>query len=895
MQGKTELAARYDHREVESRWYDFWEQKNAFHAQDVSEKEPFCIVIPPPNVTGSLHMGHALTVTIEDIMIRWHRMLGHNTLWMPGTDHAGIATQMVVERELKRTEHKTRHDIGREEFVKRVWQWKEQYGNRISLQLRALGSSLDWQRERFTMDAQLSRAVREVFVRLYEEGLVYRAHRLINWCPRCQTALSDLEVEHDEGHAGSLWHIAYPVTGEPGREVVVATTRPETMLADTAVAVHPEDERYTDLVGKTVTLPLVGRQIPVVADDILVDREFGSGVVKVTPGHDFNDFETGLRHNLPMISMLDSWAKTTDVCGKYAGVDRFEARKMVLADLEVEGFLRKTESHSLSIGKCQRCETIVEPMLSDQWFVRTKPLAEPAVAAVEDGRVRIIPESHTKTYFHWMRNIQDWCISRQLWWGHQIPAWYCRTCGHVNVSREDVTACAACGSGEVVRDEDVLDTWFSSALWPFSTLGWPEDTPALKTFYPTNVMETGYDILFFWVARMMMMGMKFMGEPPFKTVYLHGMVLDKHGQKMSKVKGNVVDPLDVTQEVGADSLRFYLAVMSGQERSLRFDMERVVGYRNFINKVWNAARFALNHISELPAEPFSPQTLVLSLADRWILSRLAQTVSRVSSALEEYRFDIAADTLYHFFWHEFCDWYIEMVKTPLADDTHTERKHAAMRVLAHALDVSLRLLHPIMPYVTEELWQKLPVPRHSASMSGVTDTIVLASYPRPDAESRDEQAEREMAAIQETVTAIRTIRSETRVPPAAKIAVVVRADGFVRATLERHASYVTDLARLESLTVSSDASRPKASATAVVQGAAIYVPLEGLIDFEQEKQQLAKEIARIESYVAATRKKLENESFVSRAPAEVVQTEREKIAAAEASLERLRDTLVSIG
>jgi len=889
-----ELAPRYDHTEVESHWYRRWEERDAFHAEDESDRRPFSIVIPPPNVTGILHMGHALTVTIEDVMIRWHRMLGDNTLWLPGKDHAGIATQMVVERELKKSERKTRHDLGREEFIRRVWEWKERYGDRISEQLRVMGSSLDWARERFTMDEQLSRAVREVFVRLYEEGLIYRAQRLINWCPRCQTALSDLEVDYEEGYKGHLWHIAYPITGKPGRELVVATTRPETMLGDTAVAVHPDDGRYKDLIGRTVTLPLLGREIPIIADAILVDPTFGSGVVKVTPGHDFSDFETGLRHDLPIVSILDEWAKTTEAAAPYAGIDRFEARERVLADLTAQGLLRKVEDHVHPIGRCQRCETILEPMLSTQWFIHTKPLAEPAIRAVEDGRTRIIPEQWTKTYFHWMHNIQDWCISRQLWWGHQIPAWYCDNCGEVTVSRTDVTACGKCGSSHVERDPDVLDTWFSSALWPFSTLGWPDDAPALRTFYPTSVMETGHDILFFWVARMMMMGLKFMGDVPFRTVYLHGMVLDKQGRKMSKVKGNVVDPLDITRDVGADSLRFYLAVMSGQGRSIRFDMERVIGYRNFINKVWNAARFALLYIADLPPEPFDAEKLGLGLADRWMLSRLNRTVAEVTTALEAFQFDEAAERLYHFFWHEFCDWYIELSKAALNDRLSPEANLAARRVLAHTLDVSLRLLHPFMPFVTEEIWQRLPVPRPSRGRKAETEMIILAAWPDADGSLADDEAERQMALVQEVITAVRTIRSEMSLPPAKEIAVHIRAEGEELEILHRHRGYMADLARLGETRIAPDVARPPASATTVLGAIAVYVPLAGLIDLDAETRRIEKEIEKVEGFIAGTQRKLENQSFVERAPAEVVEAERQKIATNEAVLDRLRHTLAAV-
>ena len=891
MAQEHELASRYDHHEVESHWYDRWDSSGAFHAEDASERPPFSIVIPPPNVTGSLHMGHALTLTIEDIMIRWHRMRGDNTLWMPGTDHAGIATQMVVERQLQRTEKLSRHDLGREKFLEKVWEWKKQYGDRISTQARSLGASLDWERERFTLDPGYQKAVREAFVSLYEEGLIYRAYRLINWCPRCHTALSDLEVEHEEGHAGHLWHIAYPVK-DSDRELVVTTTRPETMLGDTAVAVHPEDDRYRDLIGKTVILPLLGREIPVIADDILVDKEFGSGVVKVTPGHDINDFETGLRHNLEMISIFDKDARTTAVTGPYADLDRYEAREKVLADLEAQGLLRETEKHTHAIGHCQRCETVLEPMLSDQWFVKTKPLAEPAIEAVQSGRVKIIPESHEKTYFHWMNNIEDWCISRQLWWGHQIPAWYCADCGEMIVSREDPDACPKCG-GHVEQDPDVLDTWFSSGLWPFATLGWPEKTPALDTFYPNDVMETGHDILFFWVARMMMMGLKFMGDVPFHTIYLHGMVLDKNGSKMSKVKGNVIDPLDVTNDVGADSLRFYLAIMSGQGRAIRFDMNRVIGYRNFINKVWNAARFAISYIDEMKPQTFTASELKLSLADRWMLSRLNRAVLEVNNALEQFQFNEATERLYHFFWHEFCDWYIELVKAPL-NGSDPAAKAAAQHVLTHALDVSLRLLHPIMPFVTEEIWQKLPVPRPSLGRDSETDTIALAAYPTADASLIDDAVEERMRVIQEATTAIRTIRSEMNLPPATKIEVLIRADGDRKAILDDARAYISDLARIGSLTIEPDVARPHASATSVVAGVTIYIPLEGLIDLDAERKRLEKEIEKTEKYVVSTTKRLENKNFVERAPAEVVEAEREKVSAGEATIARLRDTLESI-
>ncbi len=881
-----ELAPQYDSEAVESQWYDRWESAGAFHAEEHATGDRFSIAIPPPNVTGSLHLGHALTLTIEDIMIRRNRMQGRNTLWMPGKDHAGIATQMVVERQIVDEEGLTRHDLGREEFLKRVWIWKEQYGSRISDQARKLGASLDWVRERFTLDDDYQRAVREAFVSLYKDGLIYRAYRLINWCPKCHTALSDLEVDHAENHQGNLWHIAYRVK-DSDRELVVATTRPETMLGDTGVAVHPEDERYADLIGSTVILPLIEREIPVVGDDILVDREFGSGVVKVTPGHDLNDFETGLRHDLEMISIFDENACTTSVTGPYSGLDRNDARTRVLEDLEAGGLVRETEDHTHAIAHCQRCETVLEPMLSHQWFVKTEPLAKPAIEAVESGRVRIIPESHEKTYFHWMRNIQDWCISRQLWWGHQIPAWHCEECGEITVARETPDACSKCNSASLKQDPDVLDTWFSSGLWPFATLGWPEKTPALETFYPTSVMETGHDILFFWVARMMMLGMKFMGDVPFRTVYLHGMVLDKKGAKMSKVKRNVVDPLDVIDEVGADSLRFYLAIMSGQGRAIKFDMKRVIGYRNFINKIWNASRFALSYLAEFRADTSGDFTLVRSLADRWMLSRLNRTVDAVTQALDEYRFDDAASTLYHFFWHEFCDWYIELSKSPLNGDD-ADARGAAQQVLTHVLDVSLRLLHPMMPFVTEEIWQKLPIERADGEM------VITADYATSDPSRTDEQAERDMDLVQEIVTAIRTVRSEINLPPQQRIDVHIRAQDEDQSVIDGARAYLVDLARIEHLAVGPDVERPPASSTTAIGGVAVYIPLEGIIDLDSERDRLAKAIGSTEKYVVSTQKKLENENFVSRAPREVIEAEREKVAQAGKTLERLQETLKSI-
>ncbi|MDI7269004.1 MAG: valine--tRNA ligase, partial [Myxococcota bacterium] len=691
----------YDPSSFEERIHRFWLDNDVFAAADRSDRPAFCIVIPPPNITGSLHMGHALTATIQDTIVRYHRMQGFNALWLPGTDHAGIATQMVVEKALA-AEGLTRHDLGRERFVERVWEWKRLYGGRISEQHRALGASVDWRRERFTLDEGLTRAVREAFIRLYEDGLAYRAERLIHWCPRCRTALSDLEVVHAETK-GELWSFAYPLADGAG-EIVVATTRPETMLGDTAVAVHPDDERHRGSIGCAVRHPILGRELPVIGDAILVDPKFGTGAVKVTPAHDPNDFETGGRHGLESIGMLDEDARVTAAGGPFAGMDRFEAREAVKARLTEMGLFRGAREHVHSVGRCQRCETVVEPMLSRQWFVRTKPLAEPAIAAVRDGRTTIIPESWAKTYFHWLEGIRDWCVSRQLWWGHRIPAWYCG-CGRTVVARQDPASCPDCGSVDLRRDEDVLDTWFSSALWPFSTLGWPDDTPALRTFYPTSVMETGYDILFFWVARMMMMGLRLAGDVPFRKVVLHGMVLDAKGRKQSKTRGNAIDPLDVTARHGTDALRFTLASYTAQGQSIKLDEKRIQGYRFFCNKIWNAARFAEGALGEEPVGPV--QARVEDLGNRWILARLDETVEAVRGALDGFRLDEACAALYAFTWHELCDWYIEWSKPTLygREPEGAAAREETRSVLNHALDTTLRLLHPVIPFVTEEMWQ----------------------------------------------------------------------------------------------------------------------------------------------------------------------------------------------
>src|SRR3990170_6253726 len=735
----------FEPKKIEERWYKFWLEKGYFHANENSDKKSYCIVIPPPNITGALHIGHALNNTIQDILTRWKRMEGFNTLWMPGTDHAGIATQNVIERQLL-AEGTDRHKLGREEFVERVWKWKERSGGDIIRQLKRLGASCDWERERFTMDEGLSKAVREVFVRLYDEGLIYKGDRLINWCPRCHTALSDLEVEHEE-QKGHLYHIKYPVKNTSDF-ITIATTRPETMLGDTAVAVNPDDERYKNFTGKIVTLPIVNREIPVIADSY-VDKNFGTGALKITPAHDPNDFEIGTRHNLLQVKVIAEDGTMNENAGKYKGLDRFKCRKALLSDLENEGFLIKVEDYVHSVGKCYRCKTIVEPNLSKQWFVKIKPLSEPALEAVKDGRIRIIPKGWENTYFEWMNNIKDWCISRQIWWGHRIPAWNCLDCGDITVSKTDVKECSKCKSKNIEQESDVLDTWFSSALWPFSTLGWPENTKELEAFYPTSVLVTSFDILFFWVARMIMMGLKFRGDIPFRDVYIHALVRDSEGQKMSKSKGNVIDPLIMMEKYGTDAFRFTLAAFAAQGRDIKLSEERIEGYRNFANKIWNAFRFAMMNLEDyissqdIVGQGFSlavskPEGLPynLQLSDRWIISRLQKAIADTRKGLTEYKFNESAGTIYQFFWHELCDWYIEIIKPRLA--ASPEERKTAQSVLLYVMENSLRLLHPFMPFITEELWQQLP---HKG------DSIMAAEYPVYNEALLNEENEKEMNLI----------------------------------------------------------------------------------------------------------------------------------------------------
>jgi len=843
-----ELSKSYSPEEIESKWYEFWSERGLFRAEVNPKGSPFCIVIPPPNVTGSLHMGHALNSTLQDILVRWKRMLGHKTLWLPGTDHAGIATQNVVERKLEK-EGTSRHSLGRDAFIERVWQWKSEYGGRIIHQLKRLGASCDWSRERFTLDEGLSRAVREVFVRLYKDGLIYRASRLINWCPRCSTALSDLEVEHEEVD-GTLTYIKYPLLDESGY-VVVATTRPETMLGDTAVAVNPKDPRYKDLIGKTLRLPLTDRNIPIIGDES-VDPEFGTGAVKVTPAHDFNDEEIGKRHSLASIKVIDESAKMTPEAGsKYQGLDRYEARKAVLEDLRGLGLIEKISPYRHSVGHCYRCKSTIEPLATPQWYVKIKPLAEPAIEAVRNGSIRIIPEGWLNSYYSWMENIKDWCISRQIWWGHRIPVWYCLDCNEVVVDTDSPKSCPKCGGGSLRQDEDVLDTWFSSALWPFSTLGWPDDTEDLRTFYPTSVLVTAFDILFFWVARMIMMSLKFMKDVPFKDVYIHAIVRDEEGQKMSKSKGNVIDPLVIIEKYGSDAFRFTLAAFAAQGRDIRFSTERVEGYRHFINKLWNAVRF----ISLSESKDSMPPTL----AGKWIESRLSATISEVNDSLREYRFNDAARAIYNFIWHEFCDWYIETAKTePSAETTKT---------LKEVLDSALRLLHPFMPFVTEELWQTIS-DRGSSS-------IMLAPYPTHG--RRDLEAEEQFSLVMDSIIGIRNIRGELNIPPSFELRAYIKTPREeVTSTLKENTRYIKKLARVGELTIGTEVSKPKGSATAVRGGLEIYVLVEG-IDIGKELKRLKKELTKTQESISLIERKLLNEDFVKKAPKDVVEKERQKL------------------
>ncbi|NLG52065.1 MAG: valine--tRNA ligase [Chloroflexi bacterium] len=880
-----EMGKVYDAQAIEQALYDWWEAQGYFQPKIDPDQEPFVISMPPPNVTGALHLGHAITAAVEDALIRYYRLTGRPTLWVPGSDHAGIATQNVVERELAK-EGITRHDLGREKFVERVWEWKKVFHERITNQHRRLGVSCDWTRERFTLDEGLSRAVREAFVRLYERGLIYRGAYLVNWCPRCGTAISDLEVEHEEQDT-SLWFVRY-WTEDRQRYITVATTRPETILGDTAVAVHPEDERFKDMIGAKVRVPFVDRLVPIIADEA-VDPSFGTGAVKVTPAHDPTDYEMGQRHHLPMINVMNDDMTMNANAGPYEGQDRFECRKNIVQDLQEMGDLVKIEPYHHSVGVCQRCDTIVEPRISTQWFVRMKPLAEPALEAVRDGRIRIVPERFAKVYYEWMENIRDWCISRQLWWGHRIPVWYCENCDAEVCSRTDVTECPECG-GPVHQDEDVLDTWFSSALWPFSTLGWPEETEDLAYFYPTSVMETGYDILFFWVARMIMMGLEMTGEAPFHTVYLHGLIRNEEGKKISKSMPDAwrYDPLYMIDEYGQDALRFTLLTGSTPGNDMKLSPARVESNRNFANKIWQAARFVLGNLEDRAAEFVPPKTLdpsaEMDLADRWILSRYHGLVAEVRRLIESFQLGEAGRQLYEFLWGEFCDWYIEMTKVRLRDADQAEAD-MARRVLVYVLQGSLHLLHPYMPFTTEAIWQYLP---HQG------EALIVSRL--PEAGAVDAEAEEQMGGIMELIRAIRNARSEYDVEPARRIAAVIVA-GEQADVLRGQAAVLELLARVDGtkLRIERELDSPPAKAlTLVVPGYVCYLPLADLVDLEKELARLNKELADLDKEIARTDNLLNNQNFVSRAPADVVQKERDKRADYVERREKLQERLTSL-
>jgi len=885
------LPKAYDFRDVEHRWYKEWTEKGLFKATFDPGRPYFSMVIPPPNVTGVLHIGHALNNTLQDILARYKRMDGYNTIWVPGTDHAGIATQIVVERRLN-SEGRSRHDFGREKFIKKVWEWKASSGGRIIEQLKGLGCSCDWSRERFTMDEGLSRAVKEVFVRLYEEGLIYRGNYIINWCPRCHTALADIEVEHKQTE-GQLWYMRYPLAEETKQDtkfITVATTRPETMLGDTAVAVHPEDPRYKDLVGRDLMLPLLNRRIPVVAD-AAVEPEFGTGAVKVTPAHDLNDFEIAKRHGLQSINIFDENGTLIESAGRYAGLDRYEARKRVIIDLKKQGLLEKEEAYELAVGICYRCKTVVEPRLSKQWFVKVAPLAEPALKAVKDKQTILVPASWERTYDEWMTTIRDWCISRQIWWGHRIPAWTCATCGEVLVSRKEPKVCPRCGNTDLEQESDVLDTWFSSAIWPFSTLGWPDKTPELETFYPTSVLITSFDILFFWVARMMMMGLHFMGDVPFKHVYLHALIRDIEGKKMSKSKGNVIDPLTIMEKYGTDAVRFTLASFAAQGRDIKLAEERIEGYRHFVNKIWNAARFVLLNLKTSQgalAEPAEPESFP-DPSERWVLSRLSRVTGTVRMALDEFDFDVAAKELYQFFWHEYCDWYLELAKPALTGD-ETDRQEAARWVALTVFDNSLRLFHPFMPFVTEELWQHLP---------GQRDHIMVSPFPKQVEAWIDVEAEDIIKQVMEVVSSIRNARSELGIHPGAKIIVMALAHSKKAYDfLNSQKKAIATLVGIKTLDLmSKEDLRPKGAATVILEDIEIFIPLEGFVDIEEELRKLTKEEDKLTKELIKTEAKIKNENFLSRAPQEIVQKEFDKINKFQLKLEKIvshKETLEAI-
>ena len=871
-----ELPKVYDPASVEKKVYDMWQKGGYFKGVIDPEKKPFSIVMPPPNVTGQLHMGHALDATLQDILIRYKRMQGYAALWLPGTDHAGIATQIKVEEELRKNEGLTRYDLGREKFLDRVWDWKNKYGDRIVEQQKVLGASCDWDRSSFTMDETRAKSVRETFCELYEKGLIYKGSRIINWCPKCRTALSDAEVEYKD-MPGFFWHIRYPIE-DSDEEFIIATTRPETMLGDSGVAVHPDDERYAHLVGKNAILPLVGRKLPIVADDY-VELGFGTGAVKMTPCHDPNDYEVGLRHGLEQILVIDEDAKIING-GKYNGMDRYEARKAIVADLEEQGYLVKVEPYNHNVGCCYRCGTVVEPLTSPQWFVKMKPLAEAAIEVVKDGRIKFVPERFTKTYMNWMENVHDWCISRQLWWGHRIPAWYCDDCGEITVSRTDACECAHCGSRNIRQEEDVLDTWFSSALWPFSTMGWPEKTPELDYWYPTSVMVTGYDIIFFWVARMIFSGMEQMKEEPFHTVFIHGLVRDSQGRKMSKSLGNGIDPLEMAEKYGADALRFNLITGNSPGNDMRFYVEKCEAMRNFCNKIWNASRFVMMNLTvgdcRLPEK--------LETEDKWILSKLNQVIKEVCDNMDSFELGIAAGKIYDFIWDSYCDWYIELTK-PRLNGEDAAAKESAQRVLLYVLTEILKLLHPFMPFITEEIWQALP---HEG------EALMIAEYPRFRQELCFPEDEVNFEMVMEAIKAVRARRAEMNVPPSRKSHLII-VTGKAKAFTEGE-KFICKLAYASGIQVTDQLPGSTDGMVSVItDNARMFMPMAELVDLEKERARMEKELANAKKQLDGQNAKLANKNFVSRAPEHVVNLEREKKAKLEALIENLEDSLKKLG
>ena len=861
----NEIGTRYDPANIETKWYKFWLEKGYFTPKKDGPK--YSIVIPPPNITGKIHMGHALNITLQDILVRFKRMNGFKTLWVPGEDHAGIATQTAVEKAIEK-EGKKREELGREKFLEIVWDWANTYRNTIKNQIMAIGASVDWTRERFTLDEGLSKAVKKVFVSLYKKGLIYKGKYIVNWCPRCKTVLSDEEVEYEE-HDGKLYYIKYPFADGNG-EIIIATTRPETMLGDTAIAVSPSDERYKELIGKEVIVPLVGRKIKIIAD-MHADPEFGTGALKVTPAHDPNDYLIGQRHNLEFINIFKDDMTINENGGKYKGLDRYQAREKIVEDLEKEGYLVKIEDIKHSVGHCYRCNTVIEPMLMDQWFVKMKPLAEKAIEAVEKGEVKFYPDRWKKVYLNWMYEIRDWCISRQLWWGHRIPIWYCQDCGHINVSEEEVKKCEKCGSTNLKQEEDVLDTWFSSALWPFSTLGWPENTSDLKEFYPTDVLVTGFDIIFFWVARMVMMGYEFMGKKPFNDVYIHQLVRDKFGRKMSKSLGNGIDPLEVIQEYGADPMRFTLALLAAQGRDIKLDIKNIDTSKKFANKIWNATRFIIMNLEDYKEIPLEN----LNLSDKWILSRLQKTIKNVTNAIEQYEFNLAAREIYNFFWDEFCDWYIEVSKPRLK----TEEKHLVQNVLVTVLDSSLKLLHPFMPFITEELWQKLPT-------SG--ESITVSEWPKVNDELIDNSSEERFSLLMNIIKGIRNVKAEINIPQSQKVNISSNHD-----FTEEEKLYIRTLGNVENIKISDQ--KPEKSASAFVNNELeVYVELGNLIDIETEINRLNKKIEKLEKDAQKFRIKLSNKKFLEGAPEEIVEEAKEKLANIEEQIKKIKNIITSL-